>query len=56
MTGTITGHVSVPKLGPGKGSGSISGTVTPDACPSEAFSYTVKFARTSGELIRGTAR
>jgi hypothetical protein len=57
ITGAITGHVSIPKHGPGRGTGEITGTVTPSAnaasCPIEHASYTLKFKRTWSFFGRG---
>jgi hypothetical protein len=57
VAGAISGHVTIPKHGPGKGSGQITGTVTPGvnaaSCPTEHAPYTLKFKRTWSYFHRG---
>jgi hypothetical protein len=57
VTGSISGHVTIPKHGPGTGSGEITGTVTPSvnaaSCPIEHAPYTLKFKRTWSYFSRG---
>lgn len=54
MTGTVTGNVRIPARGPGKGASTITGTLSPDDCPSVQLPYHLKFRRTySGIAPRG---
>lgn len=49
LTGTVTGSVTIPKRGPGRGSSTITGKVTDDSfCPGSPMTYKVTFARTWG--------
>lgn len=47
LTGAVTGSVTIPKHGRGKGASTITGTVTDESyCPSTPLTYKVKFVRT----------
>ena len=54
MTGTVSGKVRIAAHGPGHGSSAITGTLSPDECPSVQLPYHVEFRRTySGFDSRG---
>jgi len=54
MTGAISGHVTIPAHGAGRGHGTITGMLIPEDCPTVALKYIVSFKRTySGFGARG---
>lgn len=53
ITGTVTGNVHIAAHGPGKGTSTISGTLTAAQCPSVHLPFHVKFRRTYSGMRRG---
>lgn len=54
ITGTVSGNVSIPKHGPGKGSSTITGKLTDEGfCSGYPMSYKVTFVRTWSHVGMG---